>query len=616
MSSSDSTQRREQACALLHALVDPRHLERPDQGAALRHLAIASLNLTEELSAEALVEASAALPLVALYDQWAGGHIGPAEVADALQRQGLLSALGSEALHRRLERAHHLAASTQVRRAPRALNDDATEDDPRRLALEQAAEHDRQLGELASLEPVRALDRLIEKAGLLASAMASPVAELKRLMPPWEIDRSAGGLLLLDDLERASEDDCPPALAQLKVRSRDFEKSLAQNLESQGLLVAVRAALAFGPRAGEEAPSQRELRHYLAGFTLFAEDPALLALTQALMETRHRMLLHLQGALPLSALKSWTMYLRGECAELGDSRDIPLREATHYAHYCLHLLNLCDLAHTPGLTLRDALRRSLMSREEELRELVLLGQRQGLSDQEADLGRFEQARWRAEGPRAALADRLARLSGAWIHGEAPGPLGASPRLDDPAVEEARKALDIADASADALANMAREVHLVGHTIFQNIALEEALRLLALSLAMARDNGLLHHASPRIDLRPLTRWLTTPGRAPHHRALLRTLLRSASLDELLSNEAGTLLPGLQTELDEADATLTLSLALDPGLDALLTLLASTPDDDPLHDALAARLRQLSVQAPTAPPAPQYSERNTTESELSG
>ena len=616
MSSSDSTHRREQACALLQTLVDPRHLERPDQGAALRHLAIASLNLAEELSPEALMEASEALPLVALYDRWAQAQIGPAEVARALHAQGHLSALGADALGRRLERAHHLAASTRVRRAPRALDDDALDDDPRREALEQAAEHDRQLRALASLASVQALDGLIERAGLLASALESPVAELQRLMPPWAIDRSAGGLLLLDELERASEADCPPALAMLKPRSRDFEKSLAQNLESQGLLVAVRAALAFGPCPDDEVPSQRELRHYLAGFTLFAEDPALLALTQALMETRHRMLLHLQGALPLSALKPWTLYLRGECSELADSREIPLREATHYAHYCLHLLNLCDLADTPGLTLRDALRRSLMSREEELRELVLLGQRQGLSDQEADLGRFEQARWRAEGPRAALADRLARLAGAWVHGEAPGPLGANPRLDDPSVEQARKALDIADASADALANMARDLHLVGHSIFQTLELEEALRLLALSLALVRDRGLLHREGARVDLRPLADWLSTPGRAPHHRALLRTLLLSASLDELLSADAHNALPGLEVQLDEASATLRLSLKLDASLDALLTLLATTDEGDPLVAILTERLRQMSARPSEGSSQPQYSERKTTESELSG
>ncbi|RVU42768.1 hypothetical protein EA187_14760 [Lujinxingia sediminis] len=616
MSSSDSTHRREQACALLQALIDPRHLQRPDQGAALRHLALASLNLSEELSAEALIEAGEALPLVALYDRWAQEHIGPAEVSRALQAQGLLSALGTEALHRRLERAHHLAASTHVRRTPRALNDDASEDDPRRQALELAAEHDRQLRALASLEPVRALDRLMEKAGLLASAMESPVAELQRLMPPWEIDRSGGGLRLLDELERACDEECPPALAMLTARSRDFEKSLAQNLESQGLLVAVRAALAFGPRPGDEAPSQRELRHYLAGFTLFADDPALLALTQALMETRHRMLLHLQGALPLSALKPWTLFLRGDCAELADSRDISLREATHYAHYCLHLLNLCDLTDTPGLTLRDALRRSLMSREEELRELVLLGQRQGLSDQQADLARFEQARWRAEGPRAALADRLARLTGAWVHGEAPGPLGASPRLDAPSVELARKALENADASADALANMARDLHLIGHDIFQKLDLEETLRLMALALASVRDCGLLHREGARVDLRPLADWLSSSGRAPHHRALLRTLLLSASLDELLSTDARSALPGIQVHIDEANATLRLSLKLDPNLDALLTLLAATDEDDPLAAILTGRLRQMSVRPPEAQPAPPYSERKTTESELSG
>src|SRR5690554_205397 len=135
-----------------------------------------------------------------------------------------MTSVRREPLRRRLQRAHAISASSSVRRAPRSTNDAPSEDDPRRLALARAALDDQALRELATLERAPALDRLIERAGLLASVIESPLPALQKLLPPWPIDRSAGGLLLLQELEDGPVESCPPDLQRLKSRSQDFER--------------------------------------------------------------------------------------------------------------------------------------------------------------------------------------------------------------------------------------------------------------------------------------------------------------------------------------------------------------------------------------------------------
>ncbi|RAL23120.1 hypothetical protein DL240_09565 [Lujinxingia litoralis] len=620
MISSDSARRRHQACALLQRLVDPHRQHDTADAAALRHLAIAALNLAQELSPEVLASACARLPLVPLYAAWEEGKLSPDALTRELSEQGLIIHQGEDAVRRRLERAHALACTTAIHRAPRQNDEPQTPtDDPRQLAMARVMLDEQALGELLELPAARALDRLVAQAGLMASVIESPhITDFEELLPPWPIERRACGLTLLRDFEDHDYKRAPLQLSQLKQRSQDFERSLIANLEQQGLLVAVRVALAFAPASGQPMPSTRELQHYLARFTLFADDPALLALARALIETRHLFLHHLQGALPLASLQPWTNYLRGDCAELADSRDITLREATHYAHYCLHVLNLSDLSAMTDLVLREPLRQALKLREEELRELVLAGQRQGLSDKQADLARFERASWRAEGPRAALADRLARLCGAWRQGEAPAPLGARARLEAPLLERATETLDLAGACADALANLAAGVVLQGHRLFESLELQDALRLLALALAAARDAGLLEGpaAAARIDLRPLLTWLDEDPDQGHHLHVLRQLLARVPLDAMLSTSHLHASSGLRCEPCPQKHTLQVELAIDPALEALLTLLAATPEHDALHSALTQRLHTLLAPRPPAAHSSQYSERNTTDSELSG
>lgn len=600
---------RDSASLLLHLLIRPEADAGEDSRAALRLASHTALNLASEAGTEALWDLGRALPWLAIYLDWTQQDTAPEALANTIAGRRLVAHLPRTFVLETLERCAAQVKTSPIRRAPSAV---APEADPRTEGIARLARIDDALGELLDHEDAHLLDGLLADSTLLEAAMAIAAAtgeastpEARRLQDLLPLSSSPGAhapLRILASIEAAHFESLPMEFSLLEERGRRFELSLADNMNRHGLLESVRAALAFGPSEFNERSTLG--RSFFFQFSAFAEDPAIEGLTRALVEMRWRCFAHLRGELPLEGLSPWVDYLRDGCAELAESRGITLREAIHFAHYCLHLVNICDLASLPGLSLREPLRRALMDCEDELKEFALIGQREGLSDNQARLERYDRARWLSQGPRAYLVDRLARLSGGWRKGTRPGPIGAPPRLHDEFIAPVEQALDALLGQnrglLEALATLLAHAELQGLSDLEHLEPGSLLDLLVLVAGAARDLPLVDISTPFVvDCSHLYTWCgSSPAKSDRLR-LLRSLLDHYPTLSLLEGNTEPLQtgPGLVTET--SNGRLVVRFDADPELEALLTLLNHTPGHRPdLREALSLRLEEMLFNsAPT-------------------
>lgn len=359
--------------------------------------------------------------------------------------------------------------------------------------------------------------------------LAHDPANLPEIRAALGITRAESGplqVLVALENQQFEQADCG-----LGVRARRFEVSAVEHLRQHGFLVAVRAALALDS-CDEEA---------LHAFPALREDPPLEHLTHALIAVRHKVLQHLQGVAPLASLNPWVSYLRSACNDLAEARDITLREATSFAHFCLHVMNFCDLMHACGSRTHDDLRRSMMDIEDEVKEFALMGQAAGFDDQRASLGPFDATRWKRLGWMAYATERVARLAGGWRAGTAPAPMGSPPRVRSEVGDYAREAMEHADSIQPGLA------YFLGSTL-PSVQVEGAhwLERLAPAAIVAVLNATLSavaaHLEPgqliRLDLSRLETWTDTPLRCQ----VLELWLTHATNHQ--AGAAATLLTGQQ------------------------------------------------------------------------
>lgn len=582
---------------------------------SLRHLGIASLNLAEEVDPDALIAAGRILPWLAVYLRWEDDSTSIDQLADLIDSNHLVRHLSPEALRRRLARGVKMKTPT-IRRMPDGAQ--AAPADLRRQILADLLTYDEAIEALLELPNGARRDALIENSELLARTLEicsddgnnRACRELSSLLPPWTISRPSQALEVLARFENTDFSDVPGEWSLLPERSRRFEQSLAEHLRSHGLVCAIRAAVAFGPADNSDPLSARVVRRFLSDYSPFASDPALQELTLALIQCRHLAIAHLSGAAPLGALQPWVNYLRGSCSELAESRGITLREATNFAHYSFHLVNLLDLSAREDVDLHDPLRRALMDLEEELKEFALVGQREGLTDRQSDLSRFEQTRWRNESPRRLLAVRIVRLGGAWRR-------GYESELVDDVIARLQQGPEL-----DAAAHLMRNARLQSYDWLATWSPEQIAPLLVLCLCAARNSDEIDINAPfTIDLAPLKSWFNTDG-TRRRAAIITTLLAQRSISSLIASPSLPPTGGLIAET--VDQRLQLHFRPTPELEALLTLLASCKEDDPLATTLHERLARLcelpsnlAASTDRQPPITLYnSDKNTTENELSG
>lgn len=587
---------------------------------ATRLVGIAALNLVEEHSAQALFEVARVLPWLAIYRLWEGGA-GVAEVAQTLIAEGLVRHHSEAALCRRLQRAHEERPSS-IRRVPGMVT--MASDDALAKALQALFNSEQRLEAFKELPLEQRCDALFNDSELLASVVE---LEIKELLPPWPIEKPAQALEAFASFEAAEFSSAPAELGQLGERSLRFVASLAEHLQSHELLAPIRAALAFAPLADNAPIRTSVLRAFLARSSLFAADAALMDLTLALIQCRHRALVHLSGGAALSIMTPWIEYLRGACAEFGESRGLTLREATSFAHYSLHMINLFDLAVFKGAAPNEELRRALLDLDDELKEFALAGQRAGLTDRQADLHRYEQMRWQKGSPFGYLADRLARLCGAWKQGRgSSSPPGGATALQGALVKDCHTLIaDLADSpELDRLQSLLITTRFIGHHWLSEFSPEAVLHLLAITLTIVgRHAGGQNGPDLVVDLRPLGDWLTQ-GAVQERREILEFLLSQRPLAEVVSEPTGPGKLGLIVVEDQAGSVL-ISMPRDAQFEALLTLLASAGGDEELVDLLSRRLRVLLQESSSEskrspePPLKAHEQRESSpraENELAG
>ncbi len=586
------TSRRDHTSSLLMRLVETIDDGAADHEPSLRHLAIGALNLATEAGEETVIAAGRALPWLGIFLQWQGGQTSVDTLVETIESHDLVRRLGSSSLRRRLARVDGDATSN-IRRDP----DDAptARVDRRARALTDIFDHDRRIDAVARCTPADCRDALIDDTGLLATALEvraddnsdgdGPFADV---LPDWPIDAPSAPLEVLARFENTGFETVPVELAMLDERSRQFEQSLATHLMRHDLLYAIRAALAFAPTADAAPVSNRRLRRFLTGFTVFADDPALLQLTLALIDVRHHPVEHLRGTAPLESLSCWIEFLRGRCVEFSESRGFSLREATNFAHYSLHLIDICDLAGDDQTVVDDGIRRAIMDIEDELKEFALAGQREGLGDQDADLHRYERTRWRSSPPRTLLADRLARLAGGWRSGHCSGPPGSAPRPDDDLFETARGLVD-PDTPApelDAATHLIGHARLVGASFVESWSPRQLLSILVVALSAARQSPDIDVDRPFIiDLRRIDAWLQhgQPGRRTELLEHLVETCRPVQQRSPLNADGG-----LVADVD--GNRLVIDVDSSEQLEALLTLLASE-DDEAFAQTLRRRIHDI-------------------------
>ncbi|MFP4599400.1 MAG: hypothetical protein ACLFVJ_14170 [Persicimonas sp.] len=617
------------------------HSERDssDRDSALRLLSHSLLNYLCADGTDAADELGRALPWLAAFLDFGRDDAGAGELAGRLVDTPAVSTLSAQMIQRRLSSraVGHEAALARRAVGPRLVDPNGAnqiEQDPQIAVFAALAETEARLAPLAELPEDELRARLMGDSATLAAAVElcedaadNPLAErLRRSFVSLRFDepvpaarRRSDSLWILAKLEAADDGDDPLEQAgfELSRRARGFERGLAQNMNRLELIPAVRAALAFGPGPGEgqvagaeisSEHSKEKFEAQLRQFAAFRSDPALHQLALALIEVRWLCVDNVCGGAPLKSLSPWVDYLRGACLELAEVRECTLREAMSYAHYCLHLVDVCDFAAMGPDAFNDSTRDALGGVEEELKEFALAGQREGLSDGEADLGRFERARWRRAGEAAYLADRLSRLRGAWRRGTSPGPLGAPPQLDAEVTAHSLALVEsLVGASGEAdiasLAGLVENARFVEFLWLEKLEPSHLLKLLAIAAASARDLPGVDISRPfLVDLGPLGRWAGDPERGRLNRRILAALLDQRKMGDILQgqNEPAALRRGIvgQADAGSADAarpaspTLTMSFVANDELKALLELMGTTTaDSGELQAALEKRLHQV-------------------------
>ncbi|MBA2665363.1 MAG: hypothetical protein H0U74_23950 [Bradymonadaceae bacterium] len=593
---------RERSSLLLYQLTHDAQ-SRPqgdDEAVALRLLSHAALNLAWEKGDDALERAVALLPWLGLFRRWTEGELISKELGLALVSSGLVRHLGVAGVVRRLEQVDGQVADSVLSRVPSALGELR---DRELETLVKIRRLDERLGALLAREDEDLIEGLFADSALLCAAIelcaqAVPNAGAARLNAHTAIVASAASaraMGTLAEFEDGGFERVPTALLQLSERSRRFELSLACNMHRHELLDVVRAALAFGSVNTEPVAKPVDLRT----LAVFRADSALEALAAALIEVRGRCIDHLAGALPLESLTPWVSYLRNGCLELAESRGITLREATSFAHYCLHLVNLCDLGERGVRALNESTRRALMDVEDELKEYALVGQCEGMRDAQVSLERFDRARWMGSGDAAYLADRFARLGGSWRKGTRPGPVGAPARLDEAAIAQCSALVaDLfegrAPAACASLVALVRGCQILGAELLEALEPADALKVLSIGLCAARDLAGVDASRPFwLDLRRMGAWYRDSAGGSLNPRILGRLLARQPLDAIFESlDEPAAQSGLLARLGERGTAVVVEFVADAELEALLMLLSqSTSQSVRLRAMLEARLDEL-------------------------
>ena len=577
---------RDDICQLLLELVETFDDDVDAHRASLRHFGIAGLNLATEADDELLLGAADALRWIGAFRRWCRAEASVDDVVDQLQGQRLLRRLDVDAVRRHLLRAE---------RRPSFEQDNADDDsatpliEGRTRALQKLFECDRRLDLYLESPPAERRDLLFDDPDTLVVALELYADEATRcphgvdaILPDWDIDIPAQPLDILARFAASNFTSVPRELAHLGGRTRRFEQSLAEHLDRHGVLPAIYAALAFAPSSVSTPPSNRSIRLFLTGFSVFADDRALLDLAVALIDIRHQLIDHLVGRRPFADLGSWVDYLCGPCRGLIKSRGISEREAIHFAHYALHLVNICDLAADPGQPMSEKVRRASMQLEDELKELALAADDEAAAtESDIDLSHYADTRWRHSPPRARLADRIARLGGAWRSGHRNSPPGSAPTTDDDSFDHL---LELVTSDQDC-PQLDAATHLVANARFRGItdgwSLDRLLHMVTASLVAARHAPSIDIESPfTVDLGAVTSWVTDGDDKTRRQEIIEPLI-----DDGFHRPASLLAgrQGLTTTTDEQ--LLCVDVSTCDELEALLTLLADCDDED-----FAATLRR--------------------------
>lgn len=489
---------RDRVFGLLSDLCGPTTDVTPD---GLRLLSHTILGVSRDHSPVALFAVRDALPWVAALVELSDGAQ-PESVAQMLTGHGIIRGLGPAALVRRLAQAGRPRAtigstdlSDEAGRLSRVLRDLAMLDT--RL-VDLSMQSDSVIRRTVLDDPA-----LLAATGSVCAEMQTEVAtRLRDALYLVETTVDPAPLEMLADLEGSWDGGMLRTRQGFGERTRRFEISACDHLRQSGFAPAVRVALLYGGQRFTES----ELRHRIHEFPIFADDRPLEDLAVVLCQQRGNVLAHLRGEVPLRALDGWVSYLRGACHELAETRDISIRESTSFAHFCLHLTNFCDLAVATDDATNDEARRAVMNVEDELKEFALLGQRAGLSDDEAGLGQYEASRWSDASAEEELVERLGRLGGGWRAGFAPTAGGVT-RLGTEALDPWYGALS----AFDNLEHLERLMpRLAGATIrganlFETARPRRALHLLLMALAAATEE------TTTLDFEPAVEWFTDPER---------------------------------------------------------------------------------------------------------
>ncbi len=468
-----------------------------EDSAAHRHLGIAGLNLATEAGPRALLHAADGLRFLAAHLSFDDDPSDVDALTSLLVDEGLLPRLDPAVITRRLRAA---ATDGDIRRAPESPDLGTPPlGERRRGALDELRCESRALARYFSQETSSRRAELLDDGPTITALLSHqpPAILRKESLYPWDLPVSTEPLRLLTAFESAGFDRLPDGL-DLGDRARRFEQSLATHLAGHGLLPAIRAALAFAPP--QPGLSPREINRFLVTFDVLADDQPLREPAVALVQIHGVTLRVLRGLAPLSAMAPWIDYLRSPCADFAEGRGMTLREATNFAHYALHLMNLMELAARRDLPSVEPVRAALLDLEEELKEFALAGQREGLTDRQADLHRYDRGRFATEEPSAALVDRIARLCGSWRNGHRPGPPGGRPRQNHPVVGAVQQAVDTTDRTD--LIDAA--THLMGFAELGDDRLcdrppEQVLRSLLVMTSVLRDLDGLDRTRPfRVD----------------------------------------------------------------------------------------------------------------------
>lgn len=564
---------RDRIFGLLSDLCGHQHEISPD---GLRLLGHTLLGVARDHAPTALFAVRDALPWVAALVELSEGADAEA-VAQMLASRGVVRALGPRTVARRLEDA----------RRPRAtLGSTETGAEQARLstAIRELALLDRRLVGLSMRSDRAIRDEVLDDAGLLAAVVelcgettGDDVARRFREALRLRCDIDPSPLALLADIESSWDGGRLRTLNGFGERSRRFEISACDHLRQSGFAPAVRAALVFG---GRESVEEIELRQILRSFGAFSDDRTLEDLCVALCRCRGKALDYVRGRRPLAALDAWIAFLRGPCHELAESREVSIREATSFAHFCLHLLDFCDLATTADAA-DDEVRRSVMHVEDELKEFALQAQRKGLADEEANLATWEAARWGGLGRRERVAERVARLAGGWRAGFIESDTDGPPRLHDQVLSNWRRALDELDESVVALLDDAiLDVEFVGGRALEAVTPDEAIRLLLMTLASGESN--------RVDLSVASDWFLDPSR----RTIARAMLGAIPIEQLVTRDEAAVSCGFAAEASSVGTAIV--VRRHPEFEALLVLTSTGPETPEELRRIASRRLQALVQ----------------------